>query len=160
MNLHQFTMPLLNGNEQPLAEYEGRVVLIVNTASQCGFTPQFKGLEQLYQQYRDEDFVILGFPCNQFKGQEPGSSDEIASFCEKNYGVSFPMFSKIEVNGDNTAPLYQSLKKEAPGLLGSQAIKWNFTKFLIGRDGSVINRYSPTTKPEALDGDICKALRG
>lgn len=160
MNLHQFTMPLLNGNKQPLAEYEGKVILIVNTASQCGFTPQYQGLEQLYQQYRDEGLEILGFPCNQFKGQEPGSSDEIASFCEKNYGVSFPMFSKIEVNGDNTAPLYQVLKKEAPGLLGSQAIKWNFTKFLIGRDGRVIQRYSPTTKPEAIDGDIRKALRG
>lgn len=160
MNLQQFSMPLLDGKEQTLAEYEGKVVLIVNTASQCGFTPQFQGLEQLYQQYKEEGFVILGFPCNQFKGQEPGNNDEIASFCEKNYGVSFPMFSKIEVNGDNTAPLYQSLKKEAPGLLGSQTIKWNFTKFLLGRDGSVIHRYSPTTKPEAIEADLREALRG
>ena len=160
MNLQQFTMPLLDGTEQTLAEYDGQVVLIVNTASQCGFTPQYQGLEQLYQQYKDQGFVILGFPCNQFKGQEPGNNDEIASFCEKNYGVSFPMFSKIEVNGDNTAPLYQALKKEAPGLLGSHAIKWNFTKFLIGRNSNVIHRYSPTTKPEAIEGDIRKALRG
>lgn len=160
MNLQQFTMPLIDGKEQGFAEYKGKVVLIVNTASQCGFTPQYLGLEQLYQQYKSEGFVILGFPCNQFKGQEPGNNNEIASFCEKNYGVSFPMFGKIEVNGENTAPLYQTLKKEAPGLLGSQAIKWNFTKFLIGRDGHVIHRYSPTTKPEAIKGDIHKALRG
>lgn len=160
MNLQSFTMPLLNGQEQALAEYEGNVLLIVNTASQCGFTPQYQGLERLYKQYKDEGLVILGFPCNQFKGQESGSNDEIASFCEKNYGVSFPMFSKIEVNGDNAAPLYQTLKKEAPGLLGSQAIKWNFTKFLLGRDGHVIHRYSPTTKPEAIEADIRKALRG
>ena len=158
MNLQQFTMPLLDGREHALAEHEGKVLLIVNTASQCGFTPQYQGLEQLYQQFRDEGFVILGFPCNQFKGQEPDSNDEIASFCEKNYGVSFPMFSKIEVNGENTAPLYQILKKEAPGLLGSQGIKWNFTKFLVGRDGKVIRRYSPTTKPEAIRSDIQKAL--
>ena len=158
MNLQQFTMPLLDGREQALAEYEGKVVLIVNTASQCGFTPQYQGLEQLYRQYKAEGFVILGFPCNQFKGQEPGNDDEIASFCEKNYGVSFPMFSKIEVNGDNTAPLYQALKKEAPGLLGSQVIKWNFTKFLLGRDGNVIRRYGPTTNPEAIKSDIQDAI--
>ena len=160
MNLQKFNMPLLDGTDQSFADYEGKVVLVVNTASQCGFTPQYQGLEQLYQQYRDEGFVILGFPCNQFKGQEPGNNDEIAAFCEKNYGVSFPMFSKIEVNGDNTAPLYHALKKEAPGLLGSQTIKWNFTKFLLGPDGNVIHRYSPTTKPEAIEADICKALRG
>lgn len=160
MNLHQFTMPLLNGKGQPLAEYEGKVVLIVNTASQCGFTPQYRGLEQLYQQYKNEGFMVLGFPCNQFKGQEPGTNSDIAGFCEKNYGVSFPMFSKIKVNGDDAVPLYQALKKEAPGLLGSRAIKWNFTKFLLSRDGHIIHRYSPTTKPEAIEGDICKALRG
>ena len=160
MNLQQFTMPRLNGENQALARYEGKVVLIVNTASQCGFTPQYQGLEQLYQQFREEGFVVLGFPCNQFKGQEPGNHDEIARFCEKNYGVSFPMFSKIDVNGANAAPLYQALKKEAPGLLGSKAIKWNFTKFLLGRDGTAIHRYSPTTKPEAIEADIRKALRG
>ena len=160
MRLQQFTMLRLNGEEQSFAEYDGNVVLIVNTASQCGFTPQYQGLEQLYQHYKDEGFVVLGFPCNQFKSQEPGSNDDIASFCEKNYGVSFPMFSKIDVNGDNTAPIYKALKQEAPGLLGSRAIKWNFTKFLLGRDGKVIHRYSPTTKPGAIEPDIRKALRG
>ena len=144
---------------QKLADYQGKVVLIVNTASKCGFTPQYKGLEALYNQYKDEGLVILGFPCNQFGQQEQGDSTEIGAFCEKNYGVTFPVFEKIEVNGDQAAPLYKDLKAEAPGLLGTQKIKWNFTKFLLNRQGEIIDRYAPTTKPEALEDDIREALR-
>lgn len=158
MSLLAHTMPLLNGKPQDLSEYAGKVVLIVNTASNCGFTYQYEGLEKLWEEYRDRGLVILGFPCNQFGKQEPGSEAEIGAFCQKNYGVSFPMFAKIEVNGDATAPLYESLKAEAPGLMGTKAIKWNFTKFLVGRDGKVIDRYAPTSKPEALRSAIEKAL--
>lgn len=150
-------MPLLSGVEQDLSEYEGKVVLIVNTASKCGFTNQYEGLESLYKEYQDNGLVILGFPCNQFGEQEKGADGEIASFCQKNYGVSFPMFSKIEVNGDNTAPLYQELKAKAPGVLGTKKVKWNFTKFLVNKKGGV-ERYAPTTKPAALKADIEKAL--
>ena len=153
-----FSAQTLQGLNQSLAEYAGKVLLIVNTASHCGFTPQYEGLETLYQKYKDRGLLVLGFPCNQFGAQEPGRESEISSFCQKNYGVSFPMFAKIEVNGDNTHPLYQHLKKSAPGLLGSEAIKWNFTKFLIGPDGKV-ERYAPATKPSALKADIEKLLK-
>jgi glutathione peroxidase len=136
----------------------GKLLLIVNTASQCGFTPQFAGLESLWQAYKDRGLVILGFPSNEFGHQDPGSNDQIASFCQLNYGVSFPMMAKVEVNGGGAHPLYQWLKSEAPGLLGSKAIKWNFTKFLVGRDGRVIRRYAPQDKPESLAADIEAAL--
>ena len=159
MSLFNKTMPLLSGAEQDLSQYEGKVVLIVNTASKCGFTNQYEGLESLYKEYQDQGLVVLGFPCNQFGEQEKGADTEIASFCQKNYGVSFPMFSKIDVNGENTAPLYQELKTQAPGLLGSKKIKWNFTKFLVNKQGKV-ERYASTTKPESLKSDIEKALKG
>nr|MDT0252004.1 glutathione peroxidase [Endozoicomonas sp.] len=152
-------MPLLDGRMQALSDYENKVVLIVNTASKCGFTPQYQGIEELYNKYRDQGLIILGFPCNQFGRQEPGNSDDIGSFCEKNYGVTFPVFEKIDVNGDDAAALYKDLKSEAPGLLGTQKIKWNFTKFLLNRKGEIIDRYAPTTKPEDIEEDICKALR-
>lgn len=158
MSVLNHEMPLLSGQTQDLFEYAGKVVLIVNTASQCGLTPQYEGLETLYQDYKDKGLVILGFPCNQFAQQEKGDEAEIGAFCQKNYGVSFPMFAKINVNGEQTAPLYQELKQAAPGLLGSKAIKWNFTKFLINREGQVIKRYAPTTKPEELKKDIEAAL--
>lgn len=144
-----------------LADYRGSVLLIVNTASQCGFTPQYAGLEKLYRTYKDRGLVVLGFPCNQFGAQEPGSAEAIGAFCEKNYGVSFPMFAKIDVNGPSAHPLYQYLKKQKPGLLGpigGGAIKWNFTKFLIDRAGRVVGRYAPSTKPESLTGHIEKLL--
>ena len=139
---------------QSLADYAGKVLLIVNTASHCGFTPQYEGLEALYQRFRERGLVVLGFPCNQFGAQEPGTPAEIASFCQKNYGVSFPIFARIEVNGDNTHPLYQHLKKAAPGLLGTEGIKWNFTKFLINRKGEVIKRYASAMAPESIASDI------
>tara|TARA_R110001583_G_scaffold85372_1_gene223737 strand:- start:1399 stop:1884 length:486 start_codon:yes stop_codon:yes gene_type:complete len=154
MTVLNHTMPLLNGTEQDLSEYAGKVVLVVNTASKCGFTYQYEGLESMYNAYKDKGLVILGFPCNQFGKQEQGSEVEIGAFCQKNYGVSFPMFSKIEVNGDSAAPLYQELKKAAPGLMGTKAIKWNFTKFLVNRNGEVVRRYAPTTKPEELLTDV------
>lgn len=154
MTVLNYTMPLLNGVDQDLSEYAGKVVLVVNTASKCGFTYQYEGLESMYNAYKDKGLVILGFPCNQFGKQEQGSEAEIGAFCQKNYGVSFPMFSKIEVNGDDAAPLYQALKTAAPGLMGTKAIKWNFTKFLINRQGEVVRRYAPTTKPEELLTDV------
>jgi glutathione peroxidase len=153
-----FEAQTINGQRVKLGRYKGKVLLIVNTASQCGFTPQFDGLQALWQAYEDQGLVVLGFPSNEFGAQDPGSNDEIASFCQLNYGVSFPMMSKIEVNGAGAHPLYQWLASEAPGLLGSQAIKWNFTKFLIGRDGKVIKRYSPQEDPSKLVGDIETAL--
>ncbi len=159
MELQKYNMPLLDGTEQALSEFKGSVVLIVNTASKCGFTPQYQSLEELYAKYKDQGLVILGFPCNQFGHQEPGENDEIGAFCQKNYGVTFPVFSKIDVNGDSAAPLYKDLKVEAPGLFGTQKIKWNFTKFLLNRTGEVVNRYAPTTKPEDIEEDICQALR-
>jgi glutathione peroxidase len=148
----------MSGQTLPLSQLRGQVMLIVNTASACGFTPQFGGLEKLHQKYKDQGLVVLGFPCNQFGNQDPGSNQSIASFCQLNYGVSFPMMEKIEVNGSNAHPLYQWLCAEAPGLLGSKAIKWNFTKFLVGRDGRVIKRYAPMDKPENLKADIEAAL--
>ena len=141
------------GQDHSLENYRGQVLLIVNTASRCGFTPQFAGLESLYKRYRDRGFTVLGFPCNQFGGQDPGSQDEIVAFCQLNYGVSFPMLGKIEVNGRGTDPLFEHLKNAAPGTLGKR-IKWNFTKFLIGREGEVVKRYAPSTTPEAIAADI------
>ena len=152
--LGEFTAERLQGDTQSLAEYAGKVLLIVNTASNCGFTPQYERLEALYQLYKERGLVVLGFPCNQFGEQEPGSSTEIADFCQKNYGVSFPMFAKTEVNGEDAHPLYRHLKKAAPGLLGSESIKWNFTKFLVNREGKVIQRYAPATTPETIAKDI------
>jgi glutathione peroxidase len=154
MNVLNHEMTLLNGETHLLTKYLGNVILIVNTASKCGFTSQYQGLESLYRTFQNQGFVILGFPCNQFGGQEPGDDSEIAQFCQKNYGVSFPMFSKIDVNGQNAAPLFQQLKQEAPGLLGTEAIKWNFTKFLVNQQGEVVKRYAPTDKPESLTTDI------
>ena len=144
----------LDGKAVALDDYAGKVLLVVNTASQCGFTPQFAGLEALYARYKERGFEVLGFPCNQFGAQEPGTADEIGSFCQKNYGVTFPMFAKVEVNGDDAHPLFQHLKKEARGLLGSEGIKWNFTKFLVDRDGSVVKRFAPAATPESLAAEI------
>lgn len=155
--LGSFTATTLEGQEQSLADYQGQVVLVVNTASKCGFTPQYKGLEELYQQFTDDHFVVLGFPCNQFGGQEPGEAQEIGAFCEKNYGVTFPMFDKVEVNGPHAHPLFQWLRTEKGGVLGDR-IKWNFTKFLIGKDGKVLSRYGSRTKPSAIADDIRAAL--
>jgi glutathione peroxidase len=149
-----------HGQQVDLAQYAGRPVLIVNTASKCGFTPQYKGLEELHQRYKDRGLVVLGFPCDQFGHQEPGDEAEIQRFCSLTYDVSFPMFAKVEVNGGNAHPLFVALKKAAPGLLGTQAIKWNFTKFLVGRNGEVIKRYGSMDKPEALAKDIEAALAG
>ena len=152
--VHQFTCTTIDGRQQPLSDFKGKVLLIVNTASKCGFTPQFTGLEELYKKYADKGLVILGFPCNQFGHQDPGSDSEIGAFCQKNYGVSFPMFSKIDVNGESADPLFKHLRKEATGLFGSEAIKWNFTKFLVDRNGKVVDRYAPATSPEKLEKDL------
>ncbi len=153
-----FQADSLAGAPVPLSQYQGRVLLIVNTASNCGFTPQYKGLEALYRQFKDRGLTVLGFPCNQFGAQEPGDADQIVAFCETNFGVSFPLFAKIDVNGEATHPLFVELKKQARGLLGTEAIKWNFTKFLVKKDGSVYDRYAPSTKPERLIDDIEKLL--
>lgn len=155
--LSDFTATAIDGTETALSEHAGKVVLVVNTASKCGFTPQYEGLQALHEQYADQGLVVLGFPCDQFGNQEPGEEAEIAEFCQRNYGVSFPMFAKIDVNGPDAHPLFAWLKDAKGGLLGDR-IKWNFTKFLIGRDGQVIDRYAPTTKPAELAGDIEKAL--
>jgi glutathione peroxidase len=152
------TIPLLDGTPQPLAAYRGNVLLIVNVASQCGFAPQYAGLEALYRRYRDRGLVVLGFPCNQFGFQEPGSAAEIQQFCSLTYGVSFPIFSKIDVNGPGTHPLYAYLKAEQPGFLGSQTIKWNFTKFLVDAEGVVRRRYAPTDTPEQIERDLVALL--
>ena len=156
--IHDFTVRNIQGEPVPLSRYQGQVVLVVNTASACGFTPQFAGLEELHKAYAAQGLTVLGFPCNQFGSQDPGSNEEIASFCQRNYGVDFPMMEKIDVNGAKADPLCQWLTKEAPGLLGSKAIKWNFTKFLVGRDGRVIRRYAPQDAPAKLAGDIEAAL--
>ena len=155
--LSDFTANTLAGQEQPLSAYDGKVVLVVNTASECGFTPQYQGLQELHTKYADDGFAVLGFPCNQFGGQEPGGAEEIGAFCEQNYGVKFPLFEKVDVNGDRAHPLFQWLRQERSGLMGS-AIKWNFTKFLVGRDGTVRKRYGSTTAPEKIAADIEKAL--
>ena len=153
-SVYDFSANSLDGKPVALRDYAGKVLLVVNTASKCGFTPQYEGLEALYKQYQDKGLTVLGFPCNQFGAQEPGNAEEIGSFCQKNYGVSFPMFEKIDVNGDGAHPLYRWLKSSAKGLLGSEAIKWNFTKFLIDREGKVIDRFAPTTKPEDLKANV------
>ena len=157
-SLYNLTLQPMSGPPQPLQQYAGKVLLIVNTASACGFTPQFAGLQALHERYADQGLVVLGFPCNQFGGQDPGSNDVIAQFCQRNYGVAFPMLAKVEVNGPNADPLFQWLKAQAPGLLGTEAIKWNFTKFLVGRDGRVLRRYAPQDAPAKLAGDIEAAL--
>ena len=157
-NIYQFEAELLEGDIKALADYKGKVMLIVNTASKCGFTPQFAGLEKLYEKYKPQGLEILGFPCNQFGGQDPGTNKEIGVFCQRNYGVKFPMFAKVDVKGPEAHAIFRFLTREAKGVLGSQNIKWNFTKFLVGRNGEVLGRYAPTTKPEALEADIEKAL--
>jgi len=149
----------VDGTDLDLGTYAGQVLLIVNTASQCGFTPQYQGLQELHDRYADRGFAVLGFPCDQFGGQEPGEDAEIAGFCERNFGVTFPLFSKIDVNGDQAHPVFQWLRAEKGGVMGNR-IKWNFTKFLVGRDGRVLGRYAPTTKPAKIAGDIEKALAG
>jgi len=156
--VYDFSCQTPNGKKKSLQDYKGKVLLVVNTASKCGFTPQFAGLEELHKQYKDKGLEILGFPCNQFGKQDPGSNDEIMEFCQLNYGVSFPMFAKIDVNGADADPLFKHLKKEAPGVLGSEGIKWNFTKFLIDRSGKVVRRYAPKDTPKAIARDIEKLL--
>jgi glutathione peroxidase len=150
MSVYDYSAKTLDGQDVSLADYRGKVLLIVNTASKCGFTPQFEGLEALYRDYKDRGLTILGFPCNQFGAQEPGNAEEIASFCSLTYDVTFPILAKIDVNGPSAHPLYAFLKKEQKGILGTEGIKWNFTKFLVGRDGEVVERFAPNTKPEDL----------
>jgi glutathione peroxidase len=157
--LHDLTATRNDGTEQPLSDYRGKVLLVVNTASQCGFTPQYQGLQALYQRHRAEGLEILGFPCDQFGHQEPGDDAEIATFCQRNFGVTFPLFKKIEVNGAGTHPVFAYLKRSAPGLLGD-SIKWNFTKFLVDREGQVVDRFAPATPPEKIEADVEKLLRG
>jgi glutathione peroxidase len=157
-SLYDFDATAIDGTPAPLAAYKGQLVLVVNTASECGFTPQFGGLEALWQTYRERGLVVLGFPSNQFGAQDPGSNDQILAFCQAHYGVSFPMMAKVQVNGPDAHPLWKWLTAQAPGLLGTKAIKWNFTKFLVGRDGTVLKRYAPTDKPEAITKDIEAAL--
>ena len=156
-NIYQFEAELLDGKNKSFADYEGKVLLIVNTASKCGFTPQFAGLEKLYEKYKDQGLEVLGFPCNQFGGQDPGSNDQIGAYCQKNYGVTFPMFSKVDVKGPEAHILFRYLTNNSKGILGN-GIKWNFTKFLIGKDGKVLNRFAPTTKPEDLENEVQAAL--
>lgn len=157
MSIYDYSTKDIDGNIVPMDEYKGKVVLIVNTASKCGFTPQYAGLEKLYQDFKGQDFLVLGFPSNQFKEQEPGSDDDIKNFCEINYGVTFPLFSKVDVNGDDAHDLFKYIRKETKGLLGD-SVKWNFTKFLVDRNGQVIKRFSPQTPPDKLVDDIKKLL--
>ncbi|OHC19699.1 MAG: glutathione peroxidase [Pseudomonadales bacterium RIFCSPHIGHO2_02_FULL_60_43] len=157
--LFDIQVTTIKGEQKTLADFGGKAVLVVNTASKCGFTPQYKGLENVWQQYKDQGLVVLGFPCNQFGKQEPGDEGAISEFCELNFGVSFPLFKKVDVNGSDAHPLFVNLKKSAPGLLGSQGIKWNFTKFLLSADGTVIKRFAPTTKPEDLTAEIEALLK-
>ena len=158
MTVYDFSANAIAGEKASLTDYRGQVLLIVNVASQCGFTPQYQGLEKLYRKYRDRGFSILGFPCNQFGGQEPATESEIQSFCEMRFGVTFPLFSKIEVNGPQAHPLYEFLKSSKPGILGTRKIKWNFTKFLIDRQGNPVRRYAPKQPPEKMESDIVRAL--
>jgi len=157
-SLKELSAQSIEGREVPLSDFAGQVLLVVNTASQCGFTPQYAGLQALHDEYKDRGFAVLGFPCNQFGAQEPASKAEIGAFCKRNYGVDFPMFAKVEVNGPGTHPLYKHLKRAAPGLLGSESIKWNFTKFLIDRGGRVVERFAPTLRPEQIKPAIEKLL--
>lgn len=154
MSVYDFTVKTIEGKDLSLSNYRGKVLVIVNVASRCGFTPQYEGLEKIYKKYKEQGFEILGFPCNQFGSQEPGSETEIKSFCELNFGVTFPLFTKIDVNGEMASPLYHYLKEANPGLLGTEAIKWNFTKFLVDRQGNPVKRYASTTTPEGLEKDI------
>jgi len=156
--IYDFTVADIHGKPVKLDRYKGKVLLVVNTASECGFTPQYKGLEALYEKYRDKGFEVLGFPCNQFGKQEPGTEADIERFCEVNYGVTFPLFAKIDVNGENAAPVYRYLKSAKPGLLGTEAIKWNFTKFLVDRGGNVVARFAPKETPESIARDVEKTL--
>ena len=158
MSVYEYKVQTPQGNEVSLSDYKGKVILIVNVASHCGFTPQYKGLEALYKKHLDKGFVVLGFPCNQFGKQEPGTDSEIQSFCELNFGVTFPVMKKIDVNGSNADPLYKYLVDEKPGFLGLKAIKWNFTKFLVDKNGQVLKRFAPNDKPEDLETDVVKAL--
>ena len=158
MSLYDIIARDITGAERPLAEYRGKVLLVVNVASRCGFTPQYTGLEALYRKYHDRGFEVLGFPCNQFGSQEPGSEVDIQTFCSTTYDVTFPLFAKVDVNGADAHPLYRLLKGEKPGILGTEAIKWNFTKFLVNRQGEVVKRYAPTDKPEDLDGAVAALL--
>ena len=156
--IYSFSAKDIKGQEVSMDDYRGKVLLIVNTASKCGFTPQFEGLQSLHEELGERGFEVLGFPCNQFMNQDPGNDDAISQFCSLNYGVSFPMFAKIEVNGDGTHPLFRFLKREAKGLMGSEKVKWNFTKFLVNREGQVVRRYAPTAKPADIRADIEKLL--
>lgn len=158
MDIYDYHVRTIDGQNKLLGDYKGKVLLIVNTASKCGFTPQYQELETLYRQYKEQGLVVLAFPCNQFGHQEPGSEQEIQNFCSSNYDISFPLFAKIEVNGEDAHPLYQHLKNEQPGLLGSKRIKWNFTKFLVDKTGQVVRRYAPLDQPKALVGDIEQLL--
>ncbi|MGH1274310.1 glutathione peroxidase [Bacillus cereus] len=158
MAVYDFSAKTITGEEKSLKDYKGKALLIVNVASKCGFTPQYKGLQEVYDKYKDQGLEILGFPCNQFGGQEPGTEADITSFCELNYGVNFPMFAKVDVKGDKAHPLYTYMTEQAPGLLGMKAVKWNFTKFLIGKDGKVVGRFAPQTKPVDLEVEIEKVL--
>ncbi|TCT19980.1 glutathione peroxidase [Melghiribacillus thermohalophilus] len=158
MSVYDFKVVTIEGEEKPLSDYRGKVLLIVNTASKCGFTPQYRGLQKLYETYQDQGFEVLGFPCNQFANQEPGTDEEIKQFCSVNYQVTFPMFSKVEVNGEQAHPLFTYLRKQAPGVLGISTIKWNFTKFLVDREGNVVKRFAPNTEPEQIEDDIKKYL--
>lgn len=160
MSIYDFTVKGRDGSDVDLSQYKGKVLVVVNTASKCGFTPQFAGLQNLYDEFHDEGLEIIGFPCNQFANQDPGSNDEIAEFCQLNYGVTFPMMSKIDVKGSKADPVFKWLTAQAPGLLGSKAIKWNFTKFLVGRDGEVIKRFGPKEEPEQMKAAIHDALAG
>lgn len=157
-DLYDYKVTTIKGQDTNLDAFRGKVLLIVNTASKCGFTPQFKGLEALYEKYKDQGLEILGFPCNQFLKQDPGSDEQISEFCELNYGVTFPMFSKIDVNGPDTHPLFEHLKSAAKGVLGSEKIKWNFTKFLVDKEGNVVKRYAPKTEPEDIEDDVKACL--
>ncbi|RAK18905.1 glutathione peroxidase [Anoxybacillus vitaminiphilus] len=158
MSVYDFTVKTIRGEEKSMADYKGKVLLIVNTASKCGFTPQYKELQELYDEYKDKGFEVLAFPCNQFGQQEPGSESEIERFCQLNYGVTFPLFAKVDVNGANAHPLFVYLTEKAPGILGTKAIKWNFTKFLVDKNGNVVGRFAPQTKPSELKQEIEKLL--
>ncbi|MNO13040.1 Hydroperoxy fatty acid reductase gpx1 [compost metagenome] len=158
MSIYDFEANTLRGQEESLSKYKGKVLLVVNTASKCGFTPQYKGLQEVYDKFKDRGFEVLGFPSNQFAGQEPGESEDIAEFCEINYGVTFPMYEKIDVKGDGAHPLFKYLTKEAPGVLGSKSVKWNFTKFLVDQEGHVLKRFAPQTTPDQIEADIAKLL--
>ncbi|XGC81323.1 glutathione peroxidase [Bdellovibrio bacteriovorus] len=158
-NFHSFTVKAANGTEVPLDKYKDNVVLVVNVASKCGYTPQYAGLEEMYEKYKAQGFTVLAFPCNQFGAQEPGKNEEIQEFCQLNYGVKFPVMAKVDVNGSNAEPVFQYLKESAPGILGTEMIKWNFTKFLIGRDGKVLKRYAPQDEPKDIMDDVSAALK-